>query len=997
MKLASGGEAYVAGLIGFDRLAIAAPQLQRRCVRAWARHDTVLRTQALHHRLAAARLASKHLFLFSEEHMLRTQPHGAQRRTPLAWALLSIFGAGGFGAGALAQTAAPAEPQRLEKVEITGSSIRRIEGETASPVQILTREDIARTGAVTVEQLLQTVTTSTSSGNLAASAATGATSGSISSVSLRGLTSLRTLVLINGQRVTPYGVGFTGDSVSVDVNSIPIAAIDRVEILKDGASAVYGSDAIGGVVNFILRRDFVGAEVTAEYGDTTQGGGRVNRVSGAWGTGSLGADGYNVMLIVNYQKEQAIYGRDRPFARSSVSLATQNDGTSGNTFPANVVLPDGTTVNPAYPNCAPSVVSAVYEANGLTNRCRYDPSEVMALFPQAERGGLFFASKFAMSQDIEAFIEASISRNRQLTTLQAVPISDQFALPPNHPLFNVAPYNGFSTIELRPGTPFYPTAFIQNIVGAGNALPVLLVRYRALENGDRSTTDTSQAPRFTAGFKGTLANWDFDTAFLYSQSEVRQNVNNGYPSLVAILPLLNSGQVNFFGPNTPEITAQLRAANFYGEALRWKTSLTGVSGKASRDLVQLPAGPLALAAGAEARKEKYRVLPNPTIQSGDIAGYGGNFFPINQARDVYALFSELNVPIVRSLEANLAVRYDDYQGSDSSTSPKVGVRWQAIRPLLVRASYGQGFRAPSLADLYSPNQTGVTPAGLNDPARCGPGLPNDSNSCATQFAIITGGNTALRSEESENVTLGLVFEPTSNISMTFDFFKVNLEETIANGIPAAVILSDLAKYGNLITRGAPTAGFPNVPGPITQINQTNINQGRTKLAGFEIDWRFGLPLKQYGKLAVNLSGTYFDKFDTENPDGTFTGNVDTPNVSTSGLIPRWRHYLSLNWVFGPWSSTLAQNYQGDYQDVAGNFSNAGDPLRTVSAYTTYDLQTTYSGVKSWKLTVGMRNVLDKDPPFTNTGGTVSFQAGYDPQYGDPRGRFIYARAAYSIK
>lgn len=899
----------------------------------------------------------------------------------------------------LAQTTpgGAAEPQKLEKVEITGSSIKRIEGETSSPVQVLTREDIARTGAVTVEQLLQTVTTSTSSGSLAASSATGATSGSISSVSLRGLTSLRTLVLINGRRVTPYGVGFTGDSVSVDVNSIPIAAIDRVEILKDGASAIYGSDAIGGVVNFILRRDFKGVEVSAEYGDSTQGGGAVKRVSGAWGMGDMGKDGYNVLLVANHQQEKAIYGRDRPFARSSISLATNNDGTSGNTFPANINIPGFGTFNPAYPNCAPSVVSPVFEAAGITGVCRFDPSPLMALYPQAERGGLFLSAKKALGGEVEAFLEASFSQNRQLTIIQPVPISDQFALPPNHPLFGLAPYNGFSTIVLAPTSPFYPTAFVQQIVGAGNALPNIRVRYRALENGNRSTTDTSKAPRLTAGIKGTVANWDFDAAVLYSASEVSQKVNDGFPSLITILPLLNSGQVNFFGPNTPAVTAQLRAANFTGEALRWKTSLTGVSGKGSRELVQLPGGPLAVALGAEMRRESYRVLPNPTIQTGDISGYGGNFFPIDRSRDVQAVFTELNLPIVRGLEASIAGRFDDYQNTGSSTTPKVGLRWQAMKPLLLRASWGQGFRAPSLADLYSPNQTGVTPAGLNDPRRCGPGLPNDPNSCQTQFAILTGGNAGLSPEKSDNTTVGLVFEPTNNISMTFDFFKVDLQNTIANGIPAAVILGDLAQYGNLVTRGAPTPGFPNVPGPITLINQTNINSGRTKLQGFEIDWKFGLPASDLGKFTVGLAGTYFDKFDGQNPDGSYTSAIDTPNVNTSGIIPRWRHYLTLNWAKGPWSTTLAQSYQSDYVDILGNFQDpAVDQPRTVPAYILYDLQTTYSGFKNLKLTLGVRNLLDKDPPFTNTGGTVSFQAGYDPQYGDPRGRFIYGRMAYSF-
>ena len=200
------------------------------------------------------------------------------------------------GGSAVAQTA-PASGQQLERVEITGSSIKRIDAETALPVQVITREQIQKTGAANVEQLLQTISAVSSSGGLTAASASGATTGGISAVSIHGLTSLRTLVLLNGRRIAPYGIGFTGDSVSVDVNSIPLAAIERVEVLKDGASAIYGSDAIAGVINFILRKDFTGVELTGEYGDTTQGGANFKRASGTVGFGNLDTDRFNVMIV----------------------------------------------------------------------------------------------------------------------------------------------------------------------------------------------------------------------------------------------------------------------------------------------------------------------------------------------------------------------------------------------------------------------------------------------------------------------------------------------------------------------------------------------------------------------------------------------------------------------------------------------------------------------------------------------------------------------------
>ncbi len=908
------------------------------------------------------------------------------------------------------------DAQKLERVEITGSSIKRIEGETALPVQVITREEIQKTGATTAEQLLQTVSAIASSGTITASTVSSATTGGISSVSLRGLTSLRTLVLINGRRISPYGIGFTGDSVSVDVNSIPLAAVERVEILKDGASAIYGSDAIAGVVNFILRKDFKGAELSAEYGDTSDGGARLQRVSGAYGYGDLGRDRFNLMLLASYQKEDPLFGGQRKFASKGYNEAAQNTTTSGNSFPANIFLLDsGLTRNPTAPDCPGPY--ATLDPLFPPNRCRFDPSPLVQLVPAAERSNIFGSAKFALTPDLEAFVEASFNRNRQNNVIQPVPLSDQFSIPDNHPLFNQAPYNGlyparfgalagqptglppgFSTILLKPGDKYYPTDYVQSIVGAGNPLEPLAIRYRSAVTGDRNITDVSEAPRLTLGLKGTASGWDFDTAVLYSASKLVEHVNGGFPALSKILPLLNSGQVNFFGPNTPEIDDQLKATQFVGDAFKIDTSITSLAAKASRELLQFPGGPLAVALGAEIREEKYKFDPSAAIASGDISGYGGNFLVTDRSRNVTAAFAEISVPIVKGLEADGAVRYDHYEGVGNSTTPKLSLRWQPTRSILVRASAGRGFRAPSLQDLYLPQQTGVTPNGLNDPVRCP--TTGSSIDCATQFATTLGGNPALKPEKSNNYTLGLVLEPINNVSVAIDAFKIDLKDTIVNGVTASIILSDLNKYGSLVTRGPISPGFPNLPGPIVNIDQTNINLGETKVAGFDVDAKWAIPAGEWGRFTIALNGTYFSKYDVQNPDGTFTGGIDQINTATGGVIPRWRHYLSLDWTRGPWNMNVAQNYQTNYRDLCGNADpNCGvttqPPL--VSAYQTFDLQGTYSGFKNLKLTLGAKNIFNTDPPYTNSGGAVSFQAGYDPEYADPRGRFIYGRVTYSIR
>lgn len=932
-------------------------------------------------------------------------------RTQLSIAVSAALAIGltGVATNALAQTT-----QQLDRVEVTGSSIKRIGAETALPVQTITREEIQRTGASNVEQLMQTVSANLSSNSLTNSSASSGTTLGISAISLRGLGSQRTLVLINGRRISPYGYGFTNDSVSVDVNSIPLAAIDRVEILKDGASAIYGSDAIAGVVNFILRREYSGLEATAEYGAARHDSGSVARASATFGYGDLAKDRFNAFAVVSYQKERALFGRDRRFASSGINVDNQNDTSSGNTFPANVAAIDGSAGgNPSYPNCPRpyATLSPLFEAAGVQT-CRFDPSPILSLFPEAERYGIFSQGRFDLTPNIQLFAEASFYRNEQRTRIQPTPISDQFTIPLNNPLANQFPYNAFvggaplgpgevsgipySTILLTSASPFYPTAFVQQ--QTGGATPDLLVRWRASAVGNRDTTDKSEASRLVLGARGTVfSRWDYDTALLYSKSEVKQTVNDGFVQLTRIMPLLNSGAINFFGSQTPAGQAALDATKFFGDTLKTETSLLSLSGTVSTQLGQLPGGPLGLALGAEGRREDYKLDPALVLQQGDLTGYGGNFFPVDRDRNVYAVFAEVAVPILRSLELNAAVRYDDYEGVGSSVNPKVGLRFQPIPEVLLRASAGKGFRAPSLLDLHAPQTTGVTPPGLNDPIRCP--ITGSLLDCVTQFPITNGGNTALEPEKSRNVTAGVVFEPINNVSLAFDYFNIKIEQLITQGIPAATILSDLNRYSSLITRGASTTfNGMTIPGAIIDIDQTNINLGKAYLVGVDVDLRAATPVTTYGRLGFSLNGTYLSKYDVQNPDGSFSTALDTANSSTGGVTVRWRHYAAATWTYGPLALTFAQQFQKKYNDLPGTFETTGPGFvpRKVGAYEIYHLHGVYTGLRNLTLTLGVRNLFDKDPPYTNAGGQTSFQAGYDPLYVDPRGRFLYARVSYKF-
>src|SRR6267154_5093618 len=895
--------------------------------------------------------------------------------------------------------------QPIERVEITGSSVKRIDAETALPVQVVSRQEIEATGAANVEQFLQGLGVALQgNSNSVAATASGATSGGVSSVSLRGLGSQRTLVLIDGKRVSAGGT--LTDSTTVDVNHIPVAAIERIEVLKDGASAIYGSDAIGGVINFILRKDYKGGEVTP-YANITQhphGSGWGASVLVGWG--SMAQDNFNATVSFDYKKQDALYGKDRPFAASGINVEHSNDTSSGNTFPANFAAADGSfgTRNPNFATGCNGgqyqTLSPLFVAAG-SRGCRFDPSPLVSLLPETEQASIFGTLRYAFASNVEGYGQFSYSNKEQRTIIQPVPISDKFALPLNHPLFNVFPYNGSSTFLLQgPGrpnaSPYYPLTQVQAITGG--ATPDLLIRYRSAITGNRDISDISDQTRVVLGLKAPLfAGWDSDTSFLHVDTKLTERVNGGYPSLSGILPLLNSGQVNPFGPNTPAIQAQADATQYRGDAWKTKTSIDSLATTVRHDLGQLSGGPLALAVGADGRREGFVLDPSPAIQSGDISGYGGNFLPIDKSRMVGAGYLEFVAPVVRSLELTGAVRYDHYENVGSKTSPKVGARWQPAKEVVLRGSAGKGFRAPSLTELYQPQVVGVTAPGLNDPARCK--TTGSSKDCVTQFPITIGGNAALQPETSTNRTLGIVLEPTNNASFAFDWWSVDLQQTIISGVSPAFILADLAKYGSYVTRAAPDNSCPGCPGQITNIDQTNTNLGTTNVRGLDVDFRYRMPAGAPGVYTIGLNGTYFLKYQIQNPDGSFSsinGQVSPIVNGNGGVIPRWRHYLYVDWKLAPWSFTLAQQYQSAYQDIPGTFEDTTN--RNVLAYSVFHFSSSYTGLidKNLRVTFGIRNLLDTKPPYTNAGGQNYFQAGYDPGYVDPRGRTYLLSATYKF-
>jgi iron complex outermembrane recepter protein len=904
-------------------------------------------------------------------------------------------------------SASTLKPKVEEEVVVTGSSIKQINVETALPVQVLKREDIERTGATTVEELFKQISAASSSGSAVAAQQTGFQEGAISTISLRGLGSSRTLILINGRRSASYGGGSTGVAGnSVDISSIPLQAIERVEILKDGASAVYGSDAIAGVVNFILRSDYQGAEIAATGGTPAHGGGATDEnVSAYAGMGSLTQDRYNIAGGFTAEHLNAMMGSERPFA-TRYSPGYGNDVTSGFAFPANVLLPSGATKNPRAPNCGPDSLN---DAN-YPNRCRFDNSSFDSLEPEEKKFNVNVNGRVAVTDNSQAYSELSYSQVETRTTVQPVPLSYQNPLEAGNP-YNafltsliateygnnpkLKPYIGTGAFLLPPNSPYFPTAFAAaNGVAAGQPLNLI---YRDFANGLRETLDTADTTRVVGGFKGTAGGWDYDTSLLYSQVKVKEDLEAGYALYSEIMPLLDSGVINPFGPTTdPTALAEANAAEFRGQDFASKTSITSVSGTATRQIYTLPAGPLSAAAGAELRRETFDYNPAIAIQTGDVTGEGGNQLPESATRNVESAFVEFNAAVVTGLEADAAVRYDNYQRVGSTVNPKGSLRWQPDPRLLVRASAGTGFRAPSLTDLYASQATSVTANGTRDPIQCPTNQAADPNnpSCSEQFTTITGGNPHLTPEKSQTYTLGIVLAPVRNLTLDLDSFWIFLKnQIVVGGLGYATILAspqNATEFSSFITR--------NAAGNIVSISQTNANLFRSDVSGLDADLKYDFQVSDTAHVTLLGDSTYFYRYEAQNPNGTWTGQLDqglnTVNGSTGGIISRFRYSATALYGTDAWNVSLTQNFQKRYHDA---LSTITEEPRFVSAYDTVDAQTSYTGLKSFKFTLGAKNLFNRVPPYANYASSINnFVGGYDLSYCDPRGTFIYASVMYSL-
>ncbi|MFA9216430.1 MAG: TonB-dependent receptor [Sphingomonadaceae bacterium] len=896
-------------------------------------------------------------------------PRGAQPRLLLSAITVAVM--------TLASQAHAQSDAAMQRVEVTGSSIKRLAAEAALPVTTLKAEDLTKAGMTTLADVMMALPQSAS---LAPSNA-----GSGTNINLRGLGVNRTLVLLNGRRLANEAIA--DGYANLDV--IPMSALSRVEILRDGASSIYGSDAIGGVVNFITKTSFEGVSLTAQYVQPEKkGGGDEQRATITFGKGNLERDGWAAYGTIDFHQRSRLAASDRADLSSAEQLTSIGRaptlGSGGYAAPANFTTSTNKTAQNPYfkAGCLPP-----YSMIGAKSTCIIDANEYGTALYANQQVTLYGRATKRFSEDHTLSIDYSRG--------------EEFILGTKNPTQSVA-VSGVSA-TLPSSSKWYP--------GGSGGVPAvtglkgepLIVTWSVADLGLATTKDVQVNQRLAISDEGHLAGWDYKAGLVYGVSQRDNYYHSGYVDGKGLLTGLSNGSLNPFGLQDAAGLSYLDTIKVDGARNRTsKSTFAGVDLTITRPLMDLAGGSMAMALGADFHRDTTEDTKLPI--SGMVSYANSSASHGEGQRNIAALFAELDVPITKELDLDFAVRDDHFSDFGNTINPKASFRWQPNSQLMFRGSANTGFRAPTLFDRYGyrlPGATTTTAAKWDDPVLCPGGTPGVAGTgkalpgyvagavCNTTLPKQTGSNAELTPEKSKGFSVGTVIEPTRNLTLTLDYWNIKMTDMLAN-LPEQVYFLDPAKYAAYFVR--------NADGTINYIKNTTMNLGGQKAAGVDVSANYNFPRTSYGDFKVSLDGTYLTQFDNQLDKGSpYVSNVGQFGLASNGttssfpiITYRWKHTLKLNWSQGAWGMQLTQNYNSKYTDqnlVAQQY------WRNINSYKQWNWTTTYNGIKNLQIVAGVTNLLDAKPPVTNS-SLYSF--GYLSSAASPIGRSYNLRATYNF-
>ena len=808
----------------------------------------------------------------------------------------------------------------LEKYQVTGSHIKRLDIEGPAPVTVIDEKEIRLSGASTLNELLKNMTLNTGfmlHENLPLSQTPGA-----ASINMRGLGQDATLILLNGRRTSNFPYAHNNAESFVDLNSIPLAAIDRVEVLKDGASAIYGSDALAGVINIILKKDYDGSDISLSYGVSAEGDADETHVNFIKG---ISSDKDNLTFVVDYFNRQSFLMSDRSFSRTAyqpdINPTYGNDYTAWDFHPANY-YDTGSTFGDFATGGA-----AVAAYNGF-----FDPNPWISAVPESERIGGVVSYKRDISTDLTFFTDLMLSQVN--TNYQFAPTA----------------FWGEYDVDAIGNPVELPAAHPANPEGQD-----LYLLWRMTDLGPRINDIKTDSIRLVAGFEGVYKDWDWETAVLHSNSKSSLTGKN-YASISAIQTAFNNNQLNPFGTSSQADLNAVRTT-ISRDA---ETTTQGMDVKFSGEVGMLADGPVLMAVGATYLSEEFKDSPDALSAAYDIVGQG--FTAGEGDRNSTAVFAELNLPIQQNMEVQLALRGENYSDFGSTLNPKVAIKYRPSQNLMLRASAGTAFRAPSLSELHQSESTVY--GTYVDTAACNAFGGADCD--PQELAVVVASNPDLDAEESTSYYLGMLFEPTKKFSLGIDYWNYDQKNIVTNNTQDVIDQNDTVN--NVIRAGGLTD-------PIIVVFDQYSNSANRKTDGIDLELKYSWDTSA-GKFALKNVTTkvlgFKERIRSADPYEDKSGTYQFPDL---------RNRLSLLWSENDFSAVIHANYINSYKDLT--YETDG---HKVDSYMAYDGQLTYSGLDNYKLIFGINNILDEEPPFSNASYT-----GYDESMHNPIGRFFYIR------
>ncbi|WP_404397709.1 TonB-dependent receptor plug domain-containing protein [Idiomarina loihiensis] len=848
-------------------------------------------------------------------------------------------------AGLIAASASPAllandASSELERISVTGSYIKRAQNEDATPLQIIDASDIAASGEITLTDLLRDLTVNT--GNSYDEQYTSSFSAGSASVGLRGLSPKNTLILVNGQRVSNYGFALGTQDTFVDLNALPLGAVERIEVLKDGASAVYGSDAIAGVINIILRNNVQNTQFRAGVGGASEGSLTQYSAGVISGFGDIADDGYNLTFSYDYLTRERLNADDRDFTRSGDFRDKPGGRLAGWSSQGGNSLSD--PQNPqAFENCPG--LSEKRDRSDFTpgaegQVCAFNAQPYNTLQPEVERHQFSLQGTLQLTDDIQAYSDFLYSNNRSSHVFGA-PLSVGAGL---------RAYNQETgslvdiPVELSVGHPDNPDS---------EALPF---EYTFFDVGERVKANKQDFHRFLAGVNYRGLDWDWSVNVLNSQSRQREYVDN-FINRYTFEDVLASGEYDFFNGNNDAETIDAlridtRRPGFY--------ELNSINANASTILKELDNGPLSIAFGVDWREEEMDAGTSPEVLSGTELRPAINL--VKGKRQVAAGFVELDVPVVENLNVNLAGRYDHYDDFGSAWSPKVAFHYVLGDDWLLRGSWSRGFRAPSLPEIAESNTISYgSVIDPNDPINPG---------ASRGFTQVRTGNSELDAERSTNLNAGIIWSPQKGASIAVDVFEIEQDDIIAPD-NAQFIVNNEEQYADRIQR--------DDAGRLQIISNQYKNQGTRSTRGFDIDANYQV---QLSNSTLQFQSTWSRLLEYEQALVAGQEPTDGAGSNILGALPKWKGNNQLRWLVSDWQWGVSLNYTSSYeQQVATQSSNPGLDEK-VDSYWQVDSQLVYQGFGDTQLTLNISNLFDEKPPFDPAGGAY----GYDMTQYNLRGR-----------